>query len=303
MYNVDLKNKFIEQVNNEASKEIYRRLFSRVSQVEFELDQDLCQISDEDKIQEILYLICGVKKNTTNVVLSRCKQYIQWCLREKVPGATDALLNNQYNSDEKFLTGLVGSAKDLTRCLNVVFDKEIKHTYDNVCRCFFWLAFIGVPLKDVFEIKSSDVDLNKKKITHNSAAYEICDEAMPSITNCVKLRAFMYSHPNYSTDISRDRVNSDQLLRGIKNEAKITTLKPTISKRVNQKGIIQLKYDKVLLSGIFCRMYQRELDGYPINFEEVVRHYLKPGQAKNRINASVSNIEYEYKIWKKVFIL
>lgn len=302
MYNDDLKNRFFAENNiSSVIKNDYMRLFQKSYDMESRLGLDLCQIKDKDELNNYLALICGVKKSTNKAILGKIKRYIRWCVENNIDNSTDAILNMEFTQEERFSRDLVGSADDLNRYLNTIFDKEIKKTYDNVYRCYFWMAFIGVDIKYVYDIKNEEVNIEKRQITHEGKTYEICHEAIPSIKNCATLDGFMYSHPNYTNDIYRARIQSNQLMRGIKSETKRSTFLSGLTKRLNTNSERRLSYERVLLSGIFCRLYQTELDGFPINFDAAATYFLTSSQNKIVIRRNITELEQQYNVWKKVF--
>ncbi|WP_346961360.1 hypothetical protein [Clostridium sp.] len=85
MYNEDLKERYIKEINNEVilPNNYLRCQFNKVSNMEFELKKDICNFTAYEIIE--YYKILNVSSFDSLIVMnSQFSKYTQWCLQENL---------------------------------------------------------------------------------------------------------------------------------------------------------------------------------------------------------------------------
>ena len=267
MYNDEQKNRFINEcVANNKTKDIYISLFNRIEKYEVSADKDLCFMNAEE-ISKWISNIVG-SSATRRTVLSYLKKYIKWCI-ENVDGAIDSSSGIVIDRSETIKQKTVVNPTHMKRYLDSVFDPDDRKTNDSVYKCYLWMAYSGCPEDKIFEARKSNVDYSKMVFRFSEKEYPIYVESLQCIKNCTDLDYFVYLHPNYSNDIIRQRVEGDNILRGVRSGQNVKAFRVAITKKISkaiESGVtdIKLSHKRALMSGIFYRVYQTEQFGdYP----------------------------------------
>lgn len=278
MYNSELKEQFI----SEFSTSIGRRnaamvMFNALEPYEEAWGADLCTRSTEE-LQPVVSEIVGFRTSSKKLRLTILREYVNWCLEKKVPGACDGLLLIEKIGLEKLKRQTVANPQHLQRYLDCICDKENEKTVDNIYRCFYWLAYSGIKENLVMDVAVSDVDLEEMVIRFDGAEYPIYREAIGAFKNCVSLTQFRYKHPNYNanTEVFRDRASGEMLLRGFSTPKSITAFRVEMSRKAKEPKYredfaddsldLKLSFYRVWLSGLFYRTYEAERAGMPVDF-------------------------------------
>ena len=131
-----------------------------------------------------------------------------------------------------------------------------------------------------------DEDFAEMLIHHGGRDYPIYREALPAFRNCVRLTEFRYKHPNYpDRTVWKDRIPGDILVRGIRSVPSMAVMQVELSRRLRRaneagKTEMRLSYYRIWISGVFYRMYEDELAGFPADFSSVVDEKLGDFQYK-----------------------
>lgn len=280
MYNEDLKKKFVRQYTESINTaEVCRTVFNAFEPYENEWGADLCTRSTEE-LQPVVEGILGFRACSKWLRLNILRDYVRWCVTTKVPKACDGMLNVEPIGLEKLKHQTVANPLHLQNYLNNICEPESEETVDNIYRCYYWLAYGGIDEEDILKIRCGDVDLENMMVLYNGTEVPIYREALPAFKNCVNLKQFIYKHPNYSNPISRDRVDGDILIRGIRNEPSVIKMRVTLSKISKKKideGVTDLKLShyRVWISGLFYRMYERERAGIPVDFSDAAERFVE----------------------------
>ena len=301
MYNRSLKIQFIDECirDNRNAQKICLSIFTIIESWEIVWGADICTRSVQD-LQPIFNFLNGVRANTFSRVII-LRRYLEWCFYKGVLGATKEYLKVKIPSIDTMRERSVISSKQVQKYLDAVFEPEEKLTMDNVYRCYYWLAFMGVEKTDALFITIDDVDLASAKIIYNNIEYKIYKEAIPAFQNCVRQTQFM-KRINNGAEIFLNRHSSKYLLRGIKNiftPESIAVLLSNKNKIAFAKKKIDKKmtYDRFWLSGLFCRTYSQEIAGNIVDFSDIA---IKLHDNKEQKRAT-ANYAYEYEIWKATF--
>lgn len=314
MYNTELKSKFAKEYTDSISvREACAAAFSAFEPYEVEWGADLCAQSTET-LQPIVDKLLGLRSKSIQSRLAIYQEYVKWCIKNNVPGACDGMLHVDSSGLNKMRKQTVKNPKHLQKYLDEVCDAEEEQTTDNTIRCYYWMAYAGMDEKDIFQVKSSDVDFESMIVRFGGTDYPIYREAIPAIRNCMNLTQFLYKHPNYAADkiVYRDRADGDILIRGIRSTPSVVSMRAELSRRskskiADGKTELQLSYYRVWISGIFFRMYESELAGIEPDFFSLVEKLTegkiyKLDSGRNTVGAKQRKLSWEYMVdykrWK-----
>lgn len=282
MYNEGQKLAFIGQyASSESSRKTCVSAFNTFAPFEEELGADICTLS-ESELQTIIDKRAGVRLHSARNRINVLKHYARWCIENKIPGARETLLKIKVGDSKDATDSLkqssVASPKQLMRNLNKIFEPESMETVDNTLRCACWLVYGGVFWRWVQDVKPGEVDLENMEVVHNGVPSIIYREALPSVRNCIELRQFRYNNDHYGADVVcyRDRVDCDQLIRGLKTQSTYFYVADKLSKKTtaakkHDDGVKPLSLTQIWLSGVFYRTYELEIDGVQPSFADVAR--------------------------------
>lgn len=330
MYNEQLKREFIDQYTDKPSRVRFcEALFNGTEQYEKLWKADICTKSGEELDRAVNHIV-GARTSSQKGRLSVLREYFRWCAEKGIPGASGAILSGDVDSTEKMRSRTVSSPLHLQMYLDGIFLKESLKTRDNILRAYCWLAYMGLPEKDIMELRSDEVDLQNMIVAHGDAEYRIYAEAVPCLRNCKELTFFYYVHPRYPDKaFPRDRADGDLLIRGTTPETTVYMIRNDVAKAGRkyktsaQKGggteeqrfyrqteALRLSYYRIWLSGLFYRTFLLEGAGVPPDFSEAIakraaeREHRFSGKTYNeRTFRNSINSEYntDYAVWKKAF--
>lgn len=261
MYNEGNKRSFLLTIGGDTQRSVAVATFNMTETYEIKAGKDLCQFS-ADELAPIVAQVSslGAGKNSTRMKI--IKQYLNWCYATSYPGAVLEINKVPVPFIETYRKKMVSGPAQLQKCLDVYYDKEDLLTVDNVFRCYVWFAFLGIDNRDVTSITKDNIDLDRMIIMIGNNVYEIYEEAVPCIRNCITQPVFMYHHPLYEEDyVPRNRVPGKEVLRGIKALLTEQQLSEVLSRRggkLKDKPVPRISYKSVFMSGIFYRQYMLE---------------------------------------------
>lgn len=309
MYNHDQKVRFIRSYT--ASLSLARRaenLFTVTEPYEEAWGCDLCSKNAEE-LQPVIEGAVGMRSSSIGSAMAVFRAYGKWCIASGVVDACDGLLNVRIPGIDKIRHQMVSSPLHLQRYLDTIFTPESMETIDNIYRCFFWLAFMGIEEESIYDIVDSDVDFTAMTITVGFDSYKIYQESAPAFHNAVHLKSFRQIHARYETN--RDRIDGHRILRGIKSQTDKMTIRSMMSKYTSEqykKGITDthLSYQRAKLSGLFFRVYELELAGFPADFsKEAIRitsgKSYKNQTVEERQKIIQKELMEDYQRWKIAF--
>lgn len=314
MYNEEQKQKFISDYTKSLhTAKVATVIFEAMSAYEKTYEKDLSAFSVEE-MQPAMNNILGMRSGSKWMGITILREYVRWCGLNKIPDACDSINHVDLLGLDKIRLQMVSSPLQLQNYLNEIFDPEEKGSIDNIYRCFFWMGYAGIAEEDTLSITNEDVDLVNLTIKYKGDRLPIYREAIPAFKNAVELKSFLYEHPNYRKPISRDRVPGSSIMRGMKADMRIMTMRSTTSKRITEafkegKTKRQLSFYRVWISGLFYRMYELERAGIAVNFSEVAlqemegKTYSLEGRAtlRQKQNRKIREYMTDYQRWKVAF--
>ena len=212
--------------------------------------------------------------------------------------------------------------------LNYVFDATDMETSDIIYRVFLWMAFVGLQFYETIEVTDKQVDLRNERIYHGGQAYVLPEESLGDFAAACRLTKFYESRGRCFP-----RVEGDRIMRGKQNkrtkslkELLATSIRPALSRRFaaakkrreanDQLAYLplELTFERVFSSGSFYRMYQRELRGFPFDFDDYAMNEIdrkamagKPYAISEKQKRSVvltqirTAFREDYNNWKQAF--
>lgn len=331
MFNEEQKTRFITGYTHSLNTaNVAVTIFNATEKYELAWNADLCTKSSEE-LQPMFDEIAGLRAKSKWMSLTILREYVRWCITMGIPDACDGMLHIETVGLDKIRKQMVANPMHLQSYLDTMFEKESEETIDNLFRCYFWMAYGGIDEDDTILVKTEDVDFSKMIIRYKTTTVPIYREAVPAFRNAAMLTDFNYIHtqsPRY--EMRRDRIPGDTIMRGIKADAKILTMRTTISKR-NIKAIkegrmeLQLSFYRVRMSGLFYRVYEMERADVPENpqsksanfsadarrniFSEAVRRtmsgksYVLSGREtiEHKHNRLLKDYMEDYERWKLAF--
>lgn len=317
LYNEDLKLSFIrQQTNSITMAEDCELLFRAFAPYEESWGADLCTRTKEE-LSPVFDSLVGMRAKSKFKRLTILKSYVRWCVLNQVPGAIDGASDMSVAGLGKIKTMTVKGPTQLQKYLNEICDPESEETVDNIYRCYYWMAFGGIPEEEILDVKCSEISFEDMEIHHGDIIAPLYRESIPAFKNAVRLGAFRYKHPLYSKDIVRPRAPGDTVIRGIRSAPSTSAMRVELSRRSRKaiedgKTNIKLSYYRAWISGLFYRMYEQEELGIPADFTEAAENYTK-GKAykldntkktQNGIRREIANDYMEdYERWKAAFMM
>lgn len=282
MYNTELKEKFAKQYTEKISvRKACLAVFNAFEKYETKWGADLCTQSKET-LEPILEDLLGLRAKSQQLRFVILREYVKWCIKNKVPGACDGMLKIDVSTLSKMERQTVKNPMHLQAYLNEICDAESEQTTDNTMRCFYWMAYGGMEEEDIFKIRNADVDLPNLLIHFEGQDYPIYREAIPAFKSCMTCSQFLYKHPNYKGDKKtyRERAEGDILIRGIRAIPSVMSMRSELSRRSKRcyeegKTKLQLSYYRAWLSGAFYRTHEAELAGVPADFSGLAAKYMQ----------------------------
>lgn len=317
MYNDAQKRRFIEDVlPNPGTRANAEYVFDVIAPFEEAWGADICTRTAEE-IEPALKKISGLRLHTNVERRTYITRYMKWCLAQGIPGATDSYNSFTLKSMNRMADSTIPNPVKLQEYLNKLFQPEEDRTIDIVYRCMYWMAYAGMFEEDIYSVTSSDVDLIAKKIRYNGDEYELYGEGIAALEIAATSDTFIYDSPRYGADRNnkeRSRVDGDLLLRGFKAIPKVDSMRVILSRRMKKaldSGIIdkRLSYDRTRISGIFFRAKQREISGYPPQFDDVAAAYVSRIEFDDELTMIkrrkqiASEYMRDYRRWKEAWDL
>ena len=314
MYNEELKQRFIQNYTTSlATAKVCEDTFKSTEKYEIQWEADLCTKTEEElsPLVESIVSFMAHNKSTRLIIL---KDYVKWCIANNVPGACDGMIRFVPSGMEKMRARTVSSPVHMQKYLDSVFDPEQRHTIDNVYRCYFWLAYMGLDEEDSVSVKAEDVVFSTMSVRVNDTEYPIYRESIQTFKNCVELDAFVYEHPGYTKEVWKPRAAGTKLLRVTSPDTPITYIRSCASRIVcnaEKRGVeIRMSYFRSWVSGTFYRMYQDEQAGVRVNFDSIAMEQMRGKEYKldsgrNTIRAKMKQISRsyfnDYELWKLAY--
>lgn len=320
MFNEKQKLMFLTTcVNSENTVRAFRSIFDAFEPYEKEWNVDL-SVASIEQITPAMDDICGFRQTSRWVKSILIRQYVDWCVEMRFPGAHNVIPDIKSLGFDKVRGQMISSPMHMQKWLDDVLEPEDLKTVGNVIRAECWLAYAGIQEEDLLKVTTSDVHFDTMEISLEGKTYPIYREAIACLKNCVELTSFAYIHPNYTTfeNAYKQRLPGDMLLRHTgRIYPSIYTLREYICTKSKEayragKTKIRLSYFRIYLSGCFYRKLELERAGMPVSFMEEAyavsgdREYkLDSGRNTQEAKRRQMANEYmqDYRRWKLAYSL
>lgn len=311
MYNETVKRAFISSyTESDATKLFCERLFGFVAPYEEMRGRDICAW-DAQSLKQVTEMLTGTKNTARYVRIHILKKYAEWCVSNGVDGANLNIFQVHVTGLGKIREQMTAGPEMLQNYLNALFDPESEQTTDSVFRCAYWLAFMGIDKEEAAELKRSAVDIERWELVSARGKMILYPESVPAFRNCATLDAFRYKE-NW-----RARADPSLLLSGVRTQYSVSKLKVAMSSKAREafdEGLTnqRLSYERVERSGLFYRMKQREMAGYPADFSEAAEEFMRGKEYKlDKSGGTIESIRgriisdylHDYKQWKLAFLI
>lgn len=277
MYNEEQKRAFIkETITNDYSRQRAVSLFRATAPYEREWGADLSTKTAEE-LSPMIEQVCGLRVRSKYTKVSVLRSYMRWCVSKGFEDAHELGDGINYLDTSRNKTDLIRGPEHLQQLLNQVFDPESEETFDNVYRCYLWMAYGGMQEETAFSLTTDDIDFMYMEARKGDEVAILYRQGLPSVRNCVTLNSFQYKNKTYTKtgSIRRDRIPGNRLLRGIRNDQTMMNFRSQYSRkraslRANGVDTSAITYDRVWLSGMFYRIYEGEQAGIKPDFRSIV---------------------------------
>ena len=321
MYNEQIKCEYLEDYFSRttsktalADREVFQNKFERLSnEIEIPLNKDLCQLTREEVIHSFGKIL-PPKRSSANGLLSLARVYSQWCCdNNKLGCESNPFFNVQLKDLDGWQPGsdLLKNEAMLSEILDKVLAPVNMDTVDNLYRPIYYLLFYGFTLSEIVALQIPDLDVEKQcvrhpatntwvKIPQNVVKLLLYIRRMDS--GYMKIRnGYLWSKQLYGDEYlikrcSQTRVGYEKFL--FDKTSKLERL-------VKKEGYtIRFTVFAIMQSGIFSRIYQREMEDGTLDMSEFVNFRLRDGTVHNSSLVEAYKVgRDEYAGWKKNYQL
>lgn len=257
MYNEEQKMAFIDSKSvkwTRGTTEHVVSIFDGVASIEEEYGVDLCQMKSEQ-----------ARRVAAQVGVDGAKwvaRYVSWCAKQGISGVNEPLIRRaSVLEDARYKDKMLSGPTHLQHVLDLFFTPITMKSKDILIRCYFWLAFSGVPREWAPFIKKEHLDFDNMEIHYNGRNFYIHSEAVKTFRLAADLTEFepvFNGKPTYKSPLPRE--DGTELLRGEDGDGvdidKILDRVKGVERR--SEHTFRLVYKNVWDSGIFYRAYEYE---------------------------------------------
>lgn len=320
MFNESTKQEFIRKYSeSESVRARCEKVFNTISAYEESCGADVSCFS-EDQIKHILSEKSGLRHSSIFATVRILNDYLSWLERNGFSSKNSRITFDDDDIVQKYRNKMAFGTEHLVRYFDAAFgnisDKSVYITY----RCFLWLAFVGLDVHEAMDVRTHDVDTTSMFVRVSGRVVPLYEESIPDFVAAKTLNEFRVINPLAPDKIiMMPRDDGDRLLRRVKRSSgdnannaqrSISIEIPRCTKRAVDKGLVtaRLNYSNIKLSGIFYRMYLREIAGSPVSFLSVAEAELVDDESSGRnLSAKRSRIirgyERDYEVWKRAYEL
>lgn len=317
MYNIDQKSQFIEYVlvsckgkDIKTKRSSLINFFNRLEEIENELEKDFAEFNYEE-IKIALSVLCKRSVNYQRSILSQLRQYIEWAIDLNISKDSENRLIGITTDDIDFSISykfsMVKDEDQLVENLDLVLNPMKNDTIHNMYRGIFHLLFNGVNLKEALELKNADVDLINKKAYINERCIDLSNTCCSILGYLSKMSGFAIKENRLKGDFLEITDTGHVLERTVDNRDSMEqSLRPKISGFMGElkellKSPISITPNTLLISGIFSRMYKKEIETKEIDFSEYMSKNEYKVSTIDNPEAILEEGMIGYHAWKKAF--
>ena len=313
MYNQQQKQAYLDYVNNEYNNESINKLnrscLNQFSFVEKDYEIDIAD-ADYDIVQMIL--VEGTSGGMANLITNRTllRSYVDWAIKT---GRTKNRINyfemidiNNLNLTLPYKSNYAKDYEDLLSYMEIGLSPDQHETIDIVNKLAILMLYVGVPKKEIFDLKKEDYDDRQKIITSNGVKYDISkyNYFVKLLRIDSELDSYSLSAPRLGTYRRKTfteyllcrntaRRNNEVLLSYIRDAFALANKIYKTATQQRKKFSIQ----RIYVSGIYDRLYKNEIITGQIDYDSLYMTSIS-----NPISeVSKKTALYNYQMWKKAW--
>lgn len=309
MYNENQKRQFIDYFKEKYpfSKGIeveLPTLFNRTGKIEADFQKDMADFDYETTKLFLSSFLTGTPVYQKRM-FSVCKYYVDWCIMNGKTSNTsnnfDTINEQDIDISNSYRLRMLKDENMLAEYLEIGFRSLSDNTADNLYRAILIFIFCGIPTKDIYKIQKKDVDLENGTIWYCGDKKIVPSVLLPMLTfyskqtgynkptNSIVKYGFLKKHdtPAFLAFGATSTKPGSRYIYNI-----VTDLNKNLKSELKKNIHITMK--NIFLSGIFCRIYQKEKTIGEADFDELtVQFSTKVGKYYQK----------QYDIWKESFNL
>lgn len=315
MYNESQKLQFIsEKGTKESIRQGFVSLFNASEKFERQFCNDLCCFSTFE-MQQFCDNLTGMRSNSKKAAINRISIYLKWCIESGVSGAEYNISGVSYDELASFRRRMVSNPTQLQILLDKIYRPISDMSADNMYRAMYWLAFSGVDIDYIKQMKGDNFDFDNMVVRFGEKEVRLYTESIPAVKSCIELTYFRVFHPlNPAKYTEQDRIDGDLIFRGTESRPNIDFIFDNASRKVkkaNKNGTIQCRftYETIKLSGLFYRLSENERAGIKPDFYWVAERVsegkefkiTKDHNLRSKMTRIATSYKKDYLNWKEAF--
>ncbi len=313
-YNPERKIEFLNskfEVMEEKSVDPYARLFKTLKQDEEKYDSDICDFN-YDALMDSMSLRFSRGVRSKGIQLSLLKDYVGWCISKRYKkiddNPIDLIKPSDIDTSVQIRKQFIKDPEQLYNILDTALysEKEDYQTIDIMYRLLCLLIYEGVSEHEALELTKENVDFLNNTISYNGKVLAM-SKKLTSVVKQVYDLDVVYKKIRAGSLAELKLEDSNKLFRCLDYNKNIqVNLKRRLSKIRKDYGnetyeVISLSSVRLYLSGIYYRLYQKELSGKKLDKEDF--YFDNEGKADGVGYYKQYFNKLEYEQWKKAFKL
>ncbi len=210
--------------------------------------------------------------------------FVHWTQRKKTKTFNQEAFERRLVENSN---SYVASPYDLSKRMGKVFGPVETGSKFVLFRCYLWLLYMGVRMRDALLLEEGAVNLDKMEIQYQGWPVKIPDDAYPDFSTLMSTDWMYnrYGHPQKKPD--------GQILLRWYNDANTGEFNVRLL-RNQYDSPYALRPRDVYQSGVFYRTFLRELDGIPADLDAYT-------DSDNGVQA-IAPLDVDYMVWKYLYI-
>lgn len=296
--------KYVQSIRKTHSEQVVLRTQSRLSQflkIANENGLDLININKDEAVT-IVENMSIMGHSYLSDVDNTLVRFLNWCHKNEYrENETIA----RFDYDEIDLSKSIGrthfkNAADFASFLDKYYEPLSANLIENSHRTFLWLLYLGVNTKDVLTVMKQDVVLNKSNhyIIYKNNKINIPSEALRTFEYAIDAHSFVKTFRNGYKIIEYTNPNT---LVGYSGGRPFNTIQHYINlKELEPIDKGKLRFNIVIRSGLYFRMYLKEQSNQKLDYLEIVQDGSHDMRYYRRLEKYLIN---DYRDWKRAFNL
>ena len=317
MYNADLKTQFIRSYTESVSTaNAVRDMFNYIEPVEKKYDTDVACMTTDQAVEAISTLQ-SLRASSMEYRIAALRAYVNWNISVGTAGVNKDVSLVEPKGFDHIRHMMIKDPTHLSSILNKVFAPVNENTMENIYRFYLWMHYAGMNDEQILSCRKQDIDYKRMEIVVDGHSFPIYRECLDVVSFCADAEEIAERH-KLMMDIrdTATRYPGDELYRGArkttnKNSARVIIFQ--FLQNAYNDGIIDVKISRRVLhlSGIFYRMYEREMNGFPVDFTEDATNEMQGRTYKVNESFTINvkrkrimrDFEEDYVNWKNAFYL